>query len=72
MISGEWQKVTRNDVRWPCGVCGRGIGNNSVYISILDIYIDSIYISKIAQSQFFLSLASARMQQWASPAANLY
>jgi len=30
MISGEWQKVTRKAVRWPCGVCGRGIGNNSI------------------------------------------
>jgi len=30
MISGEWQKVTQNAVRWPCGVCGRGVGNNSI------------------------------------------
>ena len=30
MISGEWQKVTQKIVRWPCGVCGRGIGNNSI------------------------------------------
>ena len=30
MISGEWQKVTQKAVRWPCGVCGRGIGNNSI------------------------------------------
>jgi len=28
MISGERQKVTQKAVRWPCGVCGRGIGNN--------------------------------------------
>jgi len=25
MISGEWQTVTQKAVRWPCGVCGRGI-----------------------------------------------
>jgi len=25
MISGEWQKVTQKAVRWPCGVCGRGV-----------------------------------------------
>jgi len=31
MISGEWQKVTQTAVRWPCGVCGRGVGNNSVH-----------------------------------------
>jgi len=26
MISGEWQKVMQKSVRWPCGVCVRGIG----------------------------------------------
>jgi len=30
MIGGEWQKVMQKAVRWPCGVCGRGIGNNSI------------------------------------------
>jgi len=30
MISGELQKVTEKAVRWPRGVCGRGIGNNSI------------------------------------------
>jgi len=30
MIRGEWQKVMQKAVRWPCGVCGRGIGNNSI------------------------------------------
>ena len=30
MISGEWQKVMQKAVRWPCGVCGRGIRNNSM------------------------------------------
>jgi len=25
MIVGEWQKVTQKAVRWPCGVCGRGV-----------------------------------------------
>jgi len=30
MISGEQQKVMQMAVRWPCGVCGRGIGNNSI------------------------------------------
>jgi len=30
MISGEQQKVTQKIVIWPCGVCGRGIGNNSI------------------------------------------
>jgi len=31
MISGEWQKVTRNAVKQRCDVCGRGIGNNSIW-----------------------------------------
>ena len=30
MISGEWQKVAQKAVRWPCGVCNRGVGNNSI------------------------------------------
>jgi len=30
MISGEWQKVTQKAIRWPCGVCSRGVGNNSI------------------------------------------
>jgi len=30
MISVELQKVTQKAVRWPCGVCGRGIGNSSI------------------------------------------
>jgi len=31
MISGEWQKVRQKAVGWPCGVCGRGVGNNSIH-----------------------------------------
>jgi len=30
MISGEQQKVTQKAVKWPCNVCGRGLGNNSI------------------------------------------
>ena len=30
MISGKWQKVIQKAVRWPCGVCGRGVGSNSI------------------------------------------
>jgi len=30
MISVEWQNVMQKAVRWPCGVCGKGIGNNSI------------------------------------------
>jgi len=28
MISGERQKVRQKDVRWPCGVCNKGVGSN--------------------------------------------
>jgi len=34
MISGKWQKVMQKAVRWPCGVYGRGIGNNSIQCSL--------------------------------------
>ena len=30
MISGEQQKIMQKAVRWQCGVCGRGVGNNSI------------------------------------------
>jgi len=30
MISREQQKVMQKAVRWPCGICGRGVGNNSI------------------------------------------
>ena len=30
MTSEEWQKVTQKALRCPCGVCGRGIGNNFI------------------------------------------
>jgi len=33
MNSGERQKVMQKAVRWPYGVCGRCIGNNSMQLS---------------------------------------
>ena len=30
MISEEWHMVMWKAAKWPCGVCGRGVGNNSV------------------------------------------
>ena len=29
MISEERQKVRQKAVRWPCGVCSKGVGSNS-------------------------------------------
>ena len=33
MISGERQMVRQKDVRWPCWVCSKGVGSNSVQCS---------------------------------------
>ena len=30
MITGERQKPVQKAGRWPCGVCGRGVGSNSI------------------------------------------
>jgi len=30
MINGERQKVRQKAVRWPCGVCSKGVGSNSL------------------------------------------
>ena len=29
MISGERLKARQKAVRWPCGVCSKGVGSNS-------------------------------------------
>ena len=29
-ISGECQKVRQKAVRWPCGVCSKGVGSKSL------------------------------------------
>jgi len=33
VISGERQKVRQKDVRWPCGVCSKGVSSNSLQCS---------------------------------------
>ena len=30
MINGERQKPVQKAARWPCGVCGRAVGGNSI------------------------------------------
>jgi len=30
MISGKHQKLMQKATRWPCGVCCRGVGSNSI------------------------------------------
>jgi len=34
MISGERQKPVQKAARWPCGVCGRGVGSNSIRVGL--------------------------------------
>ena len=33
MISGERQMVRQKYIRWPCGVCSKGVGSNSIQCS---------------------------------------
>jgi len=35
MISGERQKLMQKAASCPCGVCGRGVGNNSIQCATL-------------------------------------
>jgi len=37
MISGERQKPLQKAARWPCGVCGRGVGTVVIQYSVLVI-----------------------------------
>jgi len=30
IVKCKWQKVMQKAARWPCGVCGRRVGNNSI------------------------------------------
>jgi len=43
MISGEWQKVTQNAVRWPCGVCDTGNSNNSIQCTCCQKWVQRKY-----------------------------
>jgi len=45
MICGERQKIMQKAVRWPCGVCGRGVGNNSIHVLVVRSgYIGNIVV----------------------------
>jgi len=37
MISGERQKPVQKAARWPCGVCGRGVGSNSIQCTMSQV-----------------------------------
>jgi len=40
MISGERQKPTQKAARWPCGVCGRVVGSNSIQCTSCQKLVD--------------------------------
>jgi len=49
MISVERQKVTQKAVRWPCGVCGRGVDNNSIQcIVVRSGYTGNVVVLRVA------------------------
>jgi len=39
MISGGHQKQMQKAVRWPCVVCGRGVGSNSIQCTICQKWV---------------------------------
>ena len=40
MISGERQKLLQKAARWPCGVCGRCVGSNSIQCTSCHKWVD--------------------------------
>jgi len=52
MISRERQKVTQKAVRWPCGVCGRGVGKNSNSVLVVRSgYAGNIVVLRVAHTK---------------------
>ena len=43
MISGEWQKKMQKAAGWPCGVCGKGDGNNSIQCTSCQKWVHKKY-----------------------------
>jgi len=39
IISGERQKPMQKAARWPCGVCGSGVGSNSIECTICQKWV---------------------------------
>jgi len=56
MISGERQKVRQKAVRWPCGVCSKGVRSNSLRCTSYQKWAHKKYsgikgsMSKVAKS----------------------
>jgi len=58
MINGERQKPMQKAARWPCGVCGRGVGSHSIQCTSCQNWVhkkcsgikDSMYRYKVMRS----------------------
>jgi len=51
MINGERQKVRQKVVRWPCGVCSKGVGSNSLQCNSCQKWVHKkCSMSKVAKS----------------------
>jgi len=50
MISEEWQKVVQKAIRWPCGVSGIGVGNNSIQCTSCKkwVYTENVVVLRVA------------------------
>jgi len=44
MISGEHQTLTQKAVRWPCGVCGRGVVIQYSVLVVRSSYTRSVVV----------------------------
>jgi len=44
MISGECQKVRQKAVRWPCGVCSKGVGSNLLRCNNCQKWVHNGYV----------------------------
>jgi len=60
MISGERQMVRQKDVRWPCGVCSKGVGSSSLQCTSCQKWVHKECseikgsMSKVSKSLFYL------------------
>jgi len=60
MISGERQMVRQKDVRWPCGVCSKGVGSSSLQCTSCQKWVHKKCseikgsMSKVSKSLFYL------------------
>jgi len=52
MINGECQKLMQKAARWPCGVCDRGVGSNSIQCTSCQKWVHKIKgsMSKVMKS----------------------